>query len=464
MISKDTAKNVLNVALETGADFAEIYLEEVTTNSISMDNGKVDTINSGITYGAGIRLLNKLQSVYGYTNDLSEASLLKLASSLSKSFNEERKLTIDEIVDVPNKGAHKSERLLSEVSKEEKINLLKDASDIMSGYDPRIVRTQVTFADNAKSVTIFNSKGHEHHDFRARGRMFLIAMAAENGLIETASNGPGAQKGMEFFTADIDVKELAKETAKVAITMLGAKECPSGKMPVIMGNGFGGVIFHEACGHGLEASSVSKKLSIFSDKIGEQVASPIVSAIDDGTIENGWGSGNIDDEGNPTQCNVLIKDGILQNYLIDDFNGRRMGREGNGACRRQSYKFEPTSRMSNTFICAGESTVEEIIAATQYGLYAKSLGGGSVNPATGDFNFAVTEGYMVIDGKIAYPVKGATLIGNGGSILKEIDMVGNDLLRGQGMCGAASGSIPADVGEPTIRIREITVGGRGGAM
>ena len=464
MISKEIAKNVLNAALATGADFAEIYLEEVQTNSIAMDNGDVKTINAGITYGAGIRLLNKLQSVYGYTNDLSEQSLLKLANSLSKSFAEERKLTVDEITLIENKGAHKSKRLLSEVSKEEKIKMLKEASEIMSSYDSRIVRTQANFVDNAKSVTIFNSKGHEHRDFRARGRLFLIAMASENGLIETCFNGPGAQKGMEFFTDDIDYKALAKETAKVAITMLGAKECPSGKMPVILGNGFGGVIFHEACGHGLEASSVSKKLSIFSDKLGQQIASPIVSAIDDGTIENGWGSGNIDDEGNPTQCNLLIKDGILQNYLIDDFNGRRMGMPGNGACRRESYKYEPTSRMSNTFICAGKSTVEEMIAATKFGLYAKSLGGGSVNPTTGDFNFAVTEGYMIEDGKISYPVKGATLIGNGGSILKEIDMVGNDLLRGQGMCGAASGSIPADVGEPTIRVREITVGGRGGAI
>ena len=229
-----------------------------------------------------------------------------------------------------------------EKSKEEKIKMLKEASEIMSSYDSRIVRTQANFVDNAKSVTIFNSKGHEHHDFRARGRLFLIAMASENGLIETCFNGPGAQKGMEFFTDDIDYKALAKETAKVAITMLGAKECPSGKMPVILGNGFGGVIFHEACGHGLEASSVSKKLSIFSDKLGQQIASPIVSAIDDGTIENGWGSGNIADEGNPTQCNLLIKDGILQNYLIDDFNGRRMGMPGNGACRRESYKYEPT--------------------------------------------------------------------------------------------------------------------------
>ena len=243
--------------------------------------------------------------------------------------------------------------------------------------------------------------------------------------------------------------------------MLEAKECPSGKMPVIIGNGFGGVIFHEACGHSLEASSVSKNLSVFSNKLGTKIASDIVSAVDDGTIEGAWGSGNIDDEGNETHRNVLIKNGVLTSYLVDPFNGRRMDSKENGASRRQSYKYEPTSRMSNTFILPGKSTPEEIIKATKFGLYAKQLGGGSVNPATGEFNFVATEAYIVKDGQIAYPVKGATLIGSGKDVLMKIDMIGNDLERAQGMCGASSGSIPTDVGQPTIRVSEMTVGGRG---
>ena len=281
-------------------------------------------------------------------------------------------------------------------------------------------------------------------------------------MIETSFVGPGAQKGLEFFKDDIDVKALAVETAKTALTMLHAEECPSGKMTVVIGNGFGGVIFHEACGHGLEATSVSKELSIFSNKLGQKIASDIVNAVDDGTIEGGWGSGNIDDEGIPTHRTVLIENGILKNYLIDSFNGRRMHMEGNGATRRESYQFEPTSRMSNTFLLPGKETPEEIIAETEYGLYAKSLGGGSVNPTTGDFNFAVTEGYLIENGKVTRPVKGATLIGNGADILMKIDRIGNDLERAQGMCGSASGSIPVDVGQPTIRVQDITVGGRGG--
>ena len=463
MISKNIALKVLNAGLETGADFAEIYLEETFTTSIEMDNGEVKTINSGISYGAGIRLLKDLQSVYGYTNDVSLNGLLKLAKTLASSFNQERIISVEKIEKVRVKKHHGAKIPLSDVTKERKIELMNEAHVACSGYDPRITRTKITFSDNTKKVTIFNSEGKEFHDVRGRGRLYVIALASENGKIETSGVGPGAQKGLEFFTDDINVKEIATECAKTAITMLNADECPSGKMTVVIGNGFGGVIFHEACGHGLEASAVSKNLSVFAGKLGTKIASDIVTAVDDATIENGWGSGNIDDEGNPTQRTVLIEKGILKSYLVDNFHGRRMGIKGNGATRRESYQYEPTSRMSNTFILGGKSTTEEIIAETEYGLYAKSLGGGSVNPTTGDFNFAVLEGYLIENGKLTKPVKGATLIGNGAEVLLKIDRIGNNLERAQGMCGAASGSIPTDVGQPTIRVQDITVGGRGGS-
>ncbi len=464
MISKSIAAKVLNLATATGADFAEIYLEETLSNSLALENGAVETSTSNLAYGAGIRLLNKLQSVYGYTNDISLRGLSALAEALAKSFHEPRQVTVPAIKKVRVKNLHPIGVPLYEVPTPEKIAILKDASHIIKSHDARIVRVQTMLMDTFKKVVIFNSKGQEFHDDRTRGRMAMIAVAAENGKIETCFNGPGAQAGFEFFTKTIDYKAQALEVAKTAIKMLHAAECPSGKMPVVIGNGFGGVIFHEACGHPLEATSVAKKLSVFTDKLGQQIANPVVTAIDDGTIPNAWGSGNIDDEGNKTQKNVLIKDGILKSYLVDDFNGRRMNTKGNGATRRQSYKYEPTSRMSNTYIDNGKSTPEEIIAATKFGLYAKSMGGGSVNPTTGDFNFAVSEAYMIRDGKVAEPVKGATLIGNGGNILSKIDMVANDLARAQGMCGSSSGSIPVDVGQPTIRVSEITVGGQGGSI
>lgn len=464
MINKKQAIELLNVGLSTGADFAEIYIEDKTSYSYSIENGKVNVSSIANTYGAGIRLLNKLQSVYGYTNDVSMNGLLSLMNSLSSSFNEERKIEVKELKIKNIKNIHPHLKPHKNVASEDKINYLKIGDKIMSEYDKRIMRTMAGLNHYECDVTIINSDGFIFKDKKERARMYLSCVACEDGKIETGFNGPGASAGFEYFLDKIDIKELAKETAKSAITMLSAKECPSGKMPVVIGNAFGGVIFHEACGHSLEATAVAKNNSVFANKLGEKIASDIVTAYDDGTIINGWGSNNIDDEGNPTQKTLLIENGVLKNYLIDNFNGRRMGQKGNGACRRESYKFEPTSRMSNTYIANGKSTVDEMIKATKLGLYAKSLGGGSVNPATGEFNFSCSEAYIIRNGKIAEPVRGATLIGSGSEILKHIDMVGNDLERAQGMCGSISGSIPVDVGQPTIRVDEILVGGNGGTL
>lgn len=461
MISKKLAKDVLNTALSSGADFAEIFLEETESETISLDNGNCETATDSIVYGAGIRLLNKLQSVYGYTNDISRKGLLSLAESLSHSFHEERKIFVEDIRAVRTSKKHQPKIAYSDLSKEEKIAYLLKGSDAAKATDEKIVRVLAGFLFKTQRVHIFNSDGKYIRDTRARGRVYISAIASNGAAIESAFTGPGASKGIEFFNDEVDIAAVGKETAESALLMLDARECPSGKMPVIIGNGFGGVIFHEACGHSLEASSVSKNLSVFSNKLGTKIASDIVSAVDDGTIDGAWGSENVDDEGHKTHRNLLIQNGILTSYLIDPFNGRRMNAHENGASRRQSYKYEPTSRMSNTFILPGKSTPEEIIASTKFGLYAKSLGGGSVNPATGEFNFAANEAYIVKDGKIAYPVKGATLIGSGAEVLQKIDMIANDLLRAQGMCGAASGSIPTDVGQPTIRVSEMTVGGRG---
>ena len=465
MISKKLANELLVLATEDGADFAELYFEDVVGQTTVMENGKIEERTSTNNYGVGIRILKDLQSAYAYTSDLSKKNLIELATNLSKAFQVKRVLSVPELKKVRiRKDLNATEKPLENVSVKEKIALMKEVNDIMAAYDKRIVRTNVYFSDMVKKVTIFNTLGRIVEDERRRGRLYMIAIASENGRFETSGEGPGASDGFEFFTDKIKVKELALETAKGAITLLGAVECPSGKMPVVIGNGFGGVIFHEACGHPFEASAISKKLSVFWDKLGKQVANPIVNAVDDGTIKNAWGSTNVDDEGFPTERTQLIKDGVLVNFMVDQFNGRRMNTPQNGHSRRQNYKFEPTSRMTNTFIENGPHTVEEIIAATTYGLYAKKMGGGSVNPATGEFNFTVSEGYMIRDGKIAEAVKGAALVGKGDEILPRIDMIANDLSRAQGMCGAASGSIPTDVGQPTLRVTEITVGGRRGGQ
>ena len=464
MISKNQAIRVLNSGLKTGADYAEIYIEEKDTFVVDVENGKVDTSTIKHSYGAGIRLLNKFQSVYGYTNEVNEKGLTKLIEDLSNSFHEKQQIFIDKLVTKKAKNLSKIENSFSEVDDKKIIDYLKLGDESLRKVDKRIVRSNVTFSYSISKVQLITTKGFIHIDYKERGRCGVMCVAADQGKIETGFEGPGASAGFEFFAKNIDIADLCKRTGEKAIMMLEAKECPSGKMPVVIGKGFGGTLFHEACGHPLEASSVAKNLSVFSGKLGQQIASPILSAVDDGSIPNGWGSNNIDDEGNPTQRTVLIENGILKNYLIDDFNGRRMGMKGNGACRRQSFQYEPTSRMSNTYICAGKSTPEEIIAATKFGLYAKSLEGGQVNPVTGEFNFGCSEAYLIRDGKICEPVRGASVIGTGQDILMKIDMIGNDLERAQGMCGAASGLIPVDVGQPTIRVSEMTVGGNGGEI
>lgn len=455
--------DILNAALKSGGDYSELFFEDTLSKALVLENGAVSKVQTSNIYGCGLRIFKKDKCVYGYTNDVSYENLIKLANKLKDSFEGNQTHEVTSLKTVRSKKINQPKVPFNSISLDRQISLLKEAYKEAKEYDPRIVKVDVSYNYKTQNVVIYNSDGKIAKDSRTRGRCYIMAIAAKPGAMQTGGKGPGAQRGFDFFE-EIDLKAIAKDAARAAITMLDAEECPSGEMPVVIDNGFGGVIFHEACGHGLEASSVSKNLSVFSGKKGQKVASDIVNAYDDGTIDGAWGSGNFDDEGNKTRKNQLIKNGVLTSYLVDNFNGRAMNEKGNGACRRESYKYQPTSRMSNTFIGNGTSTKEEIIAATKFGLYAASLGGGSVNPTTGDFNFAVQEGYLIEDGKITKPVKGATLIGNGASILFNIDMIANNLRREQGMCGASSGSIPADVGQPTIRVKSILVGGTGGKI
>jgi TldD protein len=461
MLNQALVQDVLIAALETGGDFAEVFVEDRTSTSMQMLGGQVDSAVSGREFGVGIRILNGVFAVYAYTNDASRENLLRVAREAAKAIRGQvRDVTIDLRKETLT-SMHEVRVLPQSVTKARKIEWMRRAHEAAKGYDPLISQTNIQFLDNDQKVLIANSEGLFVEDRRVRCRLSIEAIATRGSEKQTGFYGPGAHMGLEFFD-DLDIEWYAREAARTAVTMINAEYAPSGKIPVIIDNEFGGVIFHEACGHGLEATSVAKKASVFADKLGELVASPLVTAIDDGTIPNAWGSQNIDDEGEKMRRNVLIENGILKGYLIDKLGSRKMGMAATGSSRRESYKFAPTSRMTNTYIAAGHSTPEEIIANTEYALYAKYLGGGSVNTATGDFNFAVREGYIVRNGKIEKPVRGATLIGKGIEVLQKIDMVGNNLAQGQGMCGSISGSIPANVGQPMIRVAELTVGGRKG--
>lgn len=459
MLEKHIVERILNKALDSQADFAEVFIEDKLQSAIMMQSNTIEQAVTNKVFGIGIRVAKGYNSVYGYTNSKKESDLIELAEGLSKSFPGDRVCETITLKDLKKGTKHVIERMPDDVDMAEKVSLVKEANLAARSYSDEIKQVSVSYMDYVQNVWIASSEDIYVTDQRVRTRLGIHSVASNGNDMQSGFNGPGGHYGFEFYKT-FDVKEAAKEASRVAVTMLHADECPSGVMPVIIDNGFGGVIFHEACGHSLEATSVSKNASVFSGKKGEQIANPIVTAIDDGTIENAWGSANFDDEGRPQQKRVLIKEGKLTSYMVDHINGIRMQEKSTGSGRRESYKFAPTSRMSNTYIDNGDSTFDEIISSTSYGLYAKKMGGGSVNPSTGDFNFAVMEGYLVRDGKIAEPVKGATLVGTGKDALLKIDMVGNNLLRAQGMCGSASGSIPTDVGQPTIRVSSMTVGGR----
>lgn len=461
MLEKQLLEKVLQEALTTGGDFAEIFEEETQSVRYSMLNGVVENANSGIRYGIGLRIYHEVQSVYAYSNDTSEEHLLKMAKDLAGAIHGENRITVKPLEEVVYENKHTIKRKPSEASAVEKVALMKEASDAALAYDDVIKKAMVNYLDEEQHVAISNSDGKYIQDVRIRTRLSVNAIAEDQDLVETGSCTPGGHMGMEFYETHIP-SEIGKEAARIAKTMLYADECPSGVMPVIIDNGFGGVIFHEACGHSLEAASVAKNQSVFCHKLGEKIASDCVSAIDDGTIPNAWGSANIDDEGNFCRKNVLIEHGVLKSYLVDTLNGRRMKMASTSSSRRESYKYETVSRMTNTFIAPGQDELEDMIKETAYGLYAKTMAGGSVNPSTGDYNFSVREAYLIKDGVIVKPVKGATLIGNGADTLLKIDRVGKYMTTAQGMCGASSGSIPTDVGQPAIRVSSMIVGGKEG--
>ena len=459
MISKEICERVLQKAASTGADYAEIFAEDTLNHTVNLVGGKVDSVHDAQIAGAAVRVFQGLRSVMATTVDTTEAGLLRCAQRAAEALAEGRAEVSITLRERLSGDIHPILVAPTSVSNADKAALLKEACAAASGYDAAIVQVTGALLDVDHRILVATSEGLWTQDRQIRTRMMVNAVAEVNGETQTGGCRPGARRGMELFET-VDPRAVGLHAARQAVTMAGAGYCPAGVMPVAIGNGFGGVIFHEACGHSLEASSVAYGNSQFCGKLGQKIAHEKVTAIDDGTIPNDWGSINIDDEGTPARRNVLIENGVLKTYMIDKFNGRRMGMAPTGNARRQSFSFVPTSRMTNTFIAPGSDKNEDIISSIEYGLYAKEMGGGSVNPVTGEFNFAVNEGYLIRNGKVCEPVRGASLVGKGSEVIQKIDMVGSDLLCGQGMCGSSSGSIPTNVGQPLIRVSSITVGGR----
>lgn len=459
-ISQQEAKEILEIALSTGGEFAEVYMDSTLNEIISAMSGKIQNITTSKVSGAALRVIKGEMAVNASVTECSVEELKKVAKQLSESFNGTKTTEVEPFV----------EKQVPQITKtitpkyenfDFEVEVINKATQTCFDYSKEIVQVSCVISKKIQEMFVFASDSTWQGDTRDNTRFTVNAIASDGKSMQNVAYGWGMNQGMEMFD-DIDVVKYATEAAHDAVEMLHADDMIGGDIPVVINNGFGGVILHEACVHGLEATSVAKNQSVFCGKIGQKIASDIVNAVDTGVDENQWGSINVDDEGTPAQRNLLIENGILKSYLVDKRNSKIMNHPITGNSRRQSYKYQTTSRMTNTYFLKGTSTFDEIIENTKYGLFAKSMGGGSVNPATGEFNFAVNVGYLIEDGKITKPVKGATLVGSGKDILFNIDMIADNLACSQGMCGSLSGSIPTNVGQPTIRVSHMTVGGKGG--
>ncbi len=461
MISRNLLEDVLAAAMSTGADFAEVYAEKTRNNGIRFLDGKIDTVNDEMVSGVGIRAFIGVRTAYATTTDLSRAGLLRCAYAVADALGQSKAAVSINLTERIFPNIHPVKILPGSTPMKTRTDILKEACFAAQERDEKIKQVMGNLASVDHTILIANSEGLYTTDRHVRTRIAVnaVAVSADGSDNQSGFYAPGRGMGLEMFEF-INPREVGITAADEALVSLRADYCPAGQMTVAIENGFGGVIFHEACGHSLEATSVGTGTSQMAGKMGQKIANEKVTAIDDGTIPGAWGSVNIDDEGNPTQKNILIENGILKSYMIDRLGSRRMGMPMTGNSRRQSFMYEPTSRMTNTYIANGPDKNEDIIASIEYGLYAKKMGGGSVNPLTGEFNFGVSEGYIVRNGKICEPVRGASLVGTGSQILMDIDMVGQNMATGQGMCGSSSGSVPTDVGQPLIRISKITVGGR----
>ncbi|MFW7380936.1 MAG: TldD/PmbA family protein [Oligoflexus sp.] len=458
MLEPRVAHDVVAAGLECGADFVDVFVEKNVSSTMSYLDQKVRDVRSGTDFGIGIRVIFGTKALYGYTNTMAREELLRIVASLcAHDRRDPSQVTIDWRLEPAAVLLPATAGLDRAIALEPKIEYL-GRIDREARLTKAISQVDISVIQRWQQIEIFNSEGLQSQGERHYTRIAATVIAQDGSLQARAFHGPGGSKGWEI-TDEINPEELASEIAQRAVTVLHAKPCPAGKMPVIIDNGFGGVIFHEACGHLLETTSVEKQASVFHDKMGELIAHPAVSAVDDGTIAGEWGSLDIDDEGTPVQRTQLIKEGRLESFLVDRVGEWKTGYQRTGSGRRQSYKFPPASRMRNTFIEAGPYQLEELIASVDQGLYAKVMGGGSVSPGTGDFNFAVEEAYLIKKGRLSDAVRGATLIGSGPETLKKISMVGSNFSLAPGMCGSVSGTIPVTVGQAALKVDEILVGG-----
>ena len=458
LVERDVLERVIGSALERGGEFAEVFVEDRATSSAVLDQRRVEELSSGRDRGAGVRVVVGDTTGFAHTADLSESSLLAAAHAAASVARDGgggvREIALGPLANYLTHAVV----LPGDVDKAKKIELLRHADDVARSEGSSITQVQVALGDSTRRFVVANSDGVFAADHQVRTRFNISCVATGDTGMQTGYRPIAGTRGFELLTPDA-VGDAARGAARQAITKLAARPAPSGDLPVVLAGGSGGILFHEACGHGLEADAVMKHASVYAGKVGQQVASPLVTLVDDGTVVGEWGYLAVDDEGRPGARNVLIENGMLTDYMWDLLRARKEGRGSSGNGRRQSYQHLPMVRMTNTYLLAGDADADEIVAQTPYGVYVAQLGGGQVNTATGDFVFGMTAAFLIEDGKITAPLRDCNLIGNGPEVLQRVDAVATDFSMMPGTCGKDGQSVPVGTGQATMRLSSVTIGG-----
>lgn len=458
-ISEELLSEVIKRALSRGGDYADVFVEQRSGLSIHLEDNRIEKIITGIDSGVGVRLINGERTAYAYTNDLTSESLSDAAETVSKAVNKGDVTNIEiNLMKSRPTVTFNIKYKPSDVEIQKKIQLINNANKRARGLDPRIKQSSISYRETIQKICIASSDGRIAEDNRIHTLALVQVVASDGEIIQTGYEPVGGLVGFEIFD-DYPLEDIALKVAQRALRMLSARKAPGGRMPVIISSEAGGTMIHEAIGHGLEADLVQQGLSVYAGKIGSSIASSIVTIIDDSTLPNKRGSFSFDDEGIDSQRTILVENGILKSYMYDRLTAMKDGVRSTGNGRRESYKHKPIPRMTNTFIAKGKDKPEDIISSVDKGLFVKKMGGGQVNTVTGEFVFEVSEGYLIRNGIIEEPVRGATLIGNGPDVLKSIDMVGTDIGFSIGTCGKDMQGVPVSDGMPTLRLPEIVVGG-----
>jgi len=461
-LSENDLERYLGEALSAGGDYADLYFEYLATSSLSIDESIVKSATQGVSLGVGVRVIHGERTGYAYSDDLSAERILKAARTAAHIASGPGASGRIGLKEGPKRDLYTTPALDASGGLALRVQLIRQADQAARAYDSRVFQVQASYAESLRHMLVATSEGNLTFDEQPMARMGVSVLArAGGGDPQRGYSGGGGRVGINFFLTEKTPEYFALEAARQAVVQLDAAPAPAGEMTVVLGPGWPGILLHEAVGHGLEADFNRKGVSAFSNRVGQKVASELCTVVDDGAIRDRRGSINVDDEGNPARQNVLIENGILRGYLQDRLSSRILNAAPTGNGRREGYQHIPMPRMTNTFMLAGQSDPEEIIRSVPKGLYCVNFGGGQVDITSGNFVFSASESYLIEDGRLGRPVRGATLIGNGPEALKYVSMVGNDLKldEGIGICGKEGQSVPVGVGIPTIRIDRLTVGG-----